>query len=113
MKKKLGIKVEDFNLLPIFKNVNFEMSGADIEAVLVRAKMQAAMEKRVIVTQEDLKQTIKDFIPPAYPYEIELQNLVAVLECRSKEMVPKRDQNMDRTKLASEIRELKQLLNMK
>mgnify|MGYP003304490626 CR=1 FL=1 len=38
------------------------MSGADIEAVLVRAKMQAAMEKRVIVTQEDLKQTIKDFI---------------------------------------------------
>ena len=113
MKKKLGIKVEDFNLLPIFKNVNFEMSGADIEAVLVRAKMQAAMEKRVIVTQEDLKQTIKDFIPPAYPYEIELQNLVAVLECTSKEMVPKRYQNMDRTKLASEIRELKQLLNMK
>ena len=113
MKKKLGIKVEDFNLLPIFKSVNFEMSGADIEAVLVRAKMQAAMEKRVIVTQEDLKQTIKDFIPPAYPYEIELQNLVAVLECTSKEMVPKRYQNMDRTKLASEIRELKQLLNMK
>ena len=23
MKKKLGIKVEDFNLLPIFKSVNF------------------------------------------------------------------------------------------
>jgi SpoVK/Ycf46/Vps4 family AAA+-type ATPase len=89
------------------------MSGADIEAVLVRAKMNAAMDNRVKVTQEDLKQTIKDFIPPVYPYEIELQNLVAILECTSKEMIPKRYQNMERAKLASEIRELKQLLNMK
>jgi SpoVK/Ycf46/Vps4 family AAA+-type ATPase len=113
MKHKLNIKVEDCNLTSLFKSVNFEMSGADIEAVLVRAKMNAAMDNRVKVTQEDLKQTIKDFIPPVYPYEIELQNLVAILECTSKEMIPKRYQNMERAKLASEIRELKQLLNMK
>ena len=113
MKHKLNIKVEDCNLASLFKSVNFEMSGADIEAVLVRAKMNAAMDNRVKVTQEDLKQTIKDFIPPVYPYEIELQNLVAILECTSKEMIPKRYQNMERAKLASEIRELKQLLNMK
>jgi hypothetical protein len=57
-----------------------------------------------------LEQTIQDFIPPTYPHEIELQNLVAVLECTSREMIPKRYQNMDRTKLASEIQSLKQLL---
>lgn len=110
MQRKLDIKVEKFPLQEIFKKVSFEMSGADIEAVLVRSKMEAAMDKRVIVTKKDLEQTIKDFIPPVYPYEIELQNLVAVLECTSREMVPKKYQNMDRTKLAAEIRELKQLL---
>ena len=113
MKKKLNIKVEDFNLTNIFKNMNFEISGADIEAILVRAKMKAAIDNRIIVKQEDLRETIKDFIPPVYPYEIELQNLVAILECTSKEMIPKRYQNMERAKLASEIRELKQLLNVK
>ena len=113
MKQKLHIKVEDFNVSTIFKSINFDISGADIEAILVRAKMNAAMDNRVKVTQEDLKQTIKDFIPPVYPYEIELQNLVAILECTSKEMIPKRYQNMERAKLASEIRELKQLLNIK
>lgn len=110
MQRKLDIKVEKFPLQEIFKKVSFEMSGADIEAVLVRSKMEAAMDRRVIVTKKDIEQTIKDFIPPVYPHEIELQNLVAVLECTSREMVPKKFQNMDRTKLASEIRELKQLL---
>ncbi|NLM00100.1 MAG: ATP-binding protein [Treponema sp.] len=110
LKKKLLIKVENFPLLGLFKKLNFEVSGADIEAILVRAKMVAAMDKRMVVTKKDLEQTIQDFIPPTYPHEIELQNLVAVLECTSREMIPKRYQNMDRTKLASEIQSLKQLL---
>ena len=42
--------------------------------------------------------------------EAELQNLVAVLECTSKEMVPKRFQSLDRTKLVRDIRELKSLI---
>jgi hypothetical protein len=49
-------------------------------------------------------------VPPAYPYEIELQNLVAVLECTSREMVPKRFQGLDRGKLVRDIQELKSLL---
>lgn len=51
-----------------------------------------------------------DFVPPAYPHEIELQNLVAVVECTSKEMVPRRLQNLNRTKLVKDIQELKSLL---
>ncbi len=49
-------------------------------------------------------------MPPAYPHEIELQNLVAVLECTSREMVPKRFQNLERDRLVSEIQQLKVLL---
>ena len=68
------------------------------------------MEGHAIVRKEDIDQTVRDFIPPTYPFEIELQNLVAILECTSREMIPKSYQNMDRTKLAAEIRDLKQLL---
>jgi hypothetical protein len=57
-----------------------------------------------------MEEVMGDFVPPAYPYEIEYQNLVAVLECTSKEMVPRRFQNMDRTKLIKDIRELKALM---
>lgn len=113
LQRKLDIKVNKFPLIDIFRKFQFEISGADIEAILVRAKMRASIENRVIVTKEDLEDTIKDFIPPAYPHEIELQNLVAVLECTSREMVPRRYQNMDRSKLATEIRQLQQLLGEK
>ncbi len=110
LQRKLDIKVNNFPLTDMMRRFPFEISGADIEAILVRAKMTATMDGRVIVSKEDLESTIRDFIPPSYPFEIELQNLEAVLECTSREMGPKKYQNMDRTKLASEIRELKQLL---
>lgn len=110
LQRKLDIKVKDFPLAEIFKSFKFEISGADIEAILVRAKMGATIDGRQIVTREDLEETIRDFIPPAYPHEIELQNLVAVLECTSREMVPARYQRLERSKLANDIRELKQLL---
>ncbi len=110
LQRKLDIKVKDFPLADAFKSFKFEVSGADIEAILVRAKMTATMGGRAIVTREDLDETIRDFIPPAYPYEIELQNLVAVLECTSREMVPAKYQKLERSKLAAEIRELKGLL---
>ncbi len=110
LQRKLDIKVRDFPVSDIFKLCKFEVSGADIESLLVRAKMTASIENRTIVTREDVEQTIRDFVPPSYPYEIELQNLVAVLECTSREMLPARYQKMERAKLAAEIRELKQLL---
>jgi len=68
------------------------------------------MDSRTFITREDMEETMADFVPPAYPHEIDLQNLVAVLECTSKEMVPKRFQNLDRGKLVRDIRELKELL---
>ncbi|HNQ97671.1 MAG TPA: AAA family ATPase, partial [Treponemataceae bacterium] len=110
LQRKLDIKVKDFPLADIFKSFKFEVSGSDIEAILVRSKMNATMDGHTIVTREDIDQTIRDFIPPAYPHEIELQNLVAVLECTSREMVPARYQKLERSKLAGEIQELKQLL---
>ncbi len=108
--RKLDISIRKFQIQDLLRKFKHEFSGADLEAVLIRAKLRAAMENRTFVTREDLDETMADFVPPAYPHEIELQNLVAVLECTSKEMVPKRFQNPDRTKLVKDIRELKELL---
>jgi hypothetical protein len=108
--RKLDLSIRKFPVSDLLKRFKHEFSGADLEAVLIRAKFKAAMEDRTFITKEDLEETMTDFVPPAYPYEIELQNLVAVLECTSREMVPKRFQNLDRAKLVRDIQELKSLL---
>jgi ATP-dependent 26S proteasome regulatory subunit len=108
--KKLELSIRKFSISELFKKFRYEFSGADLEAVLIRAKLRAAMADRSFVTREDMEEALGDFVPPAYPYEIELQNLVAVLECTSKEMVPRRFQNLDRTKLVKDIQELKSLI---
>ena len=53
---------------------------------------------------------MEDFVPAAYPHEVELQNLVAALECTSKEMIPKKFRNIPRAEMISTIQELKVLL---
>jgi ATP-dependent 26S proteasome regulatory subunit len=108
--RKLDLSIRQFSVSDLFKKFRHEFSGADLEAVLIRAKLRAAMNDRTFITREDMEEVMGDFVPPSYPHEIELQNLVAVLECTSKEMVPKRFQNPDRTKLVRDIQELKSLL---
>jgi ATP-dependent 26S proteasome regulatory subunit len=107
---KLGLRIQPVRIAEMFRRYHFDFSGADLESVLIRAKFLAAMNNHAMVTRNDLENTIRDFVPPSYPHEIELQNLVAVLECTSREMVPKRFQNLDRGKIVSDIRTLKTLL---
>jgi len=108
--RKLDLDIRNFSVADLLKKFNHEYSGADLEAVLIRAKRIAAMDDRIFVKREDMEEAMNDFLPASYPYEIELQNLVAVLECTSKEMIPKRFQNFNRTKIISNIQELKTLL---
>jgi AAA+ superfamily predicted ATPase len=82
------------------------LSGADIEAVLVRARMKSTLESKPAVDQSDLEAAIKDFIPPSYPTEIELQNLVAVQECTSKSLLPEKYRGVDRGEIIRRAAEL-------
>jgi hypothetical protein len=68
------------------------------------------MDDRVFVTREDMEEAMGDFVPAAYPHEVDLQNLVAIVECTSKEMIPKKFRDYTRTRLIREIQELKVLL---
>jgi AAA+ superfamily predicted ATPase len=87
-----------------------KMSGADIEAALVRAKLRAVSDKRDKVTSQDLKDTLADFMPPSYPIEVELQTLVAVAECTSRELLPESYRGRPRDEITQRIRQLKILL---
>jgi AAA+ superfamily predicted ATPase len=108
--RKLKLKVQNVDIVEMFRKYKFDFSGADLESILIRSKLLAAMNNHVIISGEDLDETIRDFNPPSYPHEIELQNLVAVLECTSREMIPKRFQNLERARLVAEIQQLKVLM---
>jgi SpoVK/Ycf46/Vps4 family AAA+-type ATPase len=89
-----------------------QMSGADLEAALVRAKARAVAAGRTQVLEEDLRATFADFIPPSYPLEVELQTLVAVQECTSRELLPEKYRHTDRSEVVRRVRELKSILEL-
>lgn len=103
MQKKTGTRVASEEAEKFFLANAGTLSGADTEALLVRARMKSALEGDAAVDVEDLKAAIEDFIPPSYPTEIELQNLVAVLECTSKSLLPEPYRTMDRGEILRRV----------
>ncbi|MCL2184428.1 MAG: AAA family ATPase [Treponema sp.] len=108
--RKLKLDIRNFSITDLFRKYDHEYSGADLEAVLVRAEHLAAIDDRVFIKKEDMEEAMSDFQPAAYPDEVELQTLVAALECTSKEMIPAKFKNMTRSKIISRIQELKVFL---
>ncbi len=84
-----------------------KLSGADIEALLVRAKFRALAQKRRTVTHADLEATLADFVPPSYPQEVELQTLAAIVECTSRELIPASYRDLPRDELTRRLALLK------
>ena len=111
MQKKTKVKVE----FPEFSKLTSSgtYSGADIEAILVRAKFRAVMEGREEVVTADVEHVVRDFIPPSYPLEVELQTLAAVQECTSRELLPEKYRKMDRGDVVRRVRELKTVMGLK
>jgi SpoVK/Ycf46/Vps4 family AAA+-type ATPase len=103
MQRKTGTKVASDDVDRYFLENTGTLSGADTEALLVRARMKSALEDKTVVEVDDLKAAIADFIPPSYPTEIELQTLVAVLECTSKSLLPEQYKQMDRGEIIRKV----------
>ncbi len=85
MQKKTGTKLPSQEAERFFLDHSGSLSGADVEAVLTRARMRAVLENNAAINLDDLKSALEDFIPPSYPTEIEMQNLAAVLECTGQQ----------------------------
>ncbi|HEX9705898.1 MAG TPA: AAA family ATPase [Gemmatimonadales bacterium] len=86
---RLGIRVApDVDAANLLSESPHPMSGADIEAVLVRASRRMATAGETELHAPRLRELIRDFRPPAYPLEIEYQRLIAALECTSRTLLP-------------------------
>ncbi|PYP86316.1 MAG: AAA family ATPase [Candidatus Angelobacter sp. Gp1-AA117] len=109
MMKKVGMPSFAGEMEEFFLSRSGSLSGADIEAVLIRSRMVSALKNKSVVETDDLKAALEDFIPPSYPTEIDLQNLVAVLECTSKCLLPEQYRDADRSELIRRMNELQML----
>ncbi|MCH8569204.1 MAG: AAA family ATPase [Balneolales bacterium] len=108
MKVKTGMKMTKDEIPALIRKGTHSWSGADMEAALTRARFRAlAKEGNDVVSPEILEETLLDFIPPTYPQEVELQTLLAVRECTSRELLPERFRKMDSAELNYRIEELK------
>jgi AAA+ superfamily predicted ATPase len=106
MQKKIGMPAFTPELENFFLARSGTLSGADIEAVLIRSELASRLQNKATVDTDDLKSALEDFIPPYYPTEIELQNLVAVLECTSKSLLPQKYRDAERSDLIRQLQTL-------
>jgi SpoVK/Ycf46/Vps4 family AAA+-type ATPase len=106
MQKKCGIQLPA-EVEQYFVEHSTGLSGADIEAVLTRTRMKGALRKSAVLTAEDIQAVLEDFVPPSYPSEIEWQNLVAVLECTSRSLLPERYRSINRSDLTERLNQLR------
>jgi SpoVK/Ycf46/Vps4 family AAA+-type ATPase len=106
MLKKTGMHLNSGDAESFFLEHSIGLSGADIEAVLIRARMKSVLENDTAIDVDDVKAALEDFIPPSYPTEIEMQNLAAVLECTSRSLLPVKYREMDRAEVARRAKEL-------
>ncbi|MDG1894702.1 MAG: ATP-binding protein [Fuerstiella sp.] len=60
---------------------HMELSGADIESVVLTARRVALLDGRSSVNSEDLEGALTEFIPSAQGLEKDMQEIAAVLEC--------------------------------
>ncbi|HET6567862.1 MAG TPA: AAA family ATPase, partial [Rhodothermales bacterium] len=108
MMRRVGIDLPMDQIPAALLNGERTFSGADMEALLTRAKFRAAANGGQ-VTPEVLEESVGDFIPPVYPLEVELQSLAAVLECTSRALLPEEYRTMDREALVRRVEALKAL----
>lgn len=112
MLKKSGMKTAVTSITEVVDDPS-GLSGSDIEAILARALLVADAQPDpdgTGVPVETLRHAFADFIPATSPLERELQILVAVQECTSREVLPPSYRDLDRTAVLARITELRRLL---
>jgi SpoVK/Ycf46/Vps4 family AAA+-type ATPase len=113
MLRKSGLKTSVQSMREVMEDPRSSgLSGADIEAILARAALASdAAGGDGAVTAETLREAFHDFIPATNQLEREFQILAGVQECTSREVLPERYRNMDRSAVQLRMNELKALLN--
>jgi ATPase family associated with various cellular activities (AAA) len=113
MVKKLGLRTPVTRISEVAGEAQLlGLSGSDLEAVLVRAALEAAAADAAEVSADHLRLAFADFIPPVNSLERELQVLYAVLESTSRELLPAAYRNLDRGAVQARVHEIRMDLRM-
>ena len=120
--QRTGARLDMGDIPDVLLNGDRPFSGADMEALFTRAKFRASAQRTgdaeapadaannaQSISRNILEEAVDDFIPPAYPEEVELQTLVAVLECTSRTLLPEKYRAMERADIIRRVQELKRL----
>ncbi len=111
MMKRTGINMPMSKIPEALLNGDRTFSGADMEALFTRAKFRAAAEDaNSKVTPAHIQAVVDDFIPPTYPLEVEMQSLVAVLECTNKALLPEEYRKQGRETIVQRVEALKRMI---
>jgi ATP-dependent 26S proteasome regulatory subunit len=111
MLKKSGLRTPATSIREVIDDPD-GLSGADIEAILARTLLVAEdTPEGPFASVDMLRDTFRDFIPATSQLERELQILVAVQECTSREVLPEQYREMDRGAVLVRVNELRALLN--
>jgi SpoVK/Ycf46/Vps4 family AAA+-type ATPase len=109
MAKKTGTKLGKDALTD--EAARHEFSGADVEAVVVRAKRRAYLADRTTVSAKDLKAELESFVPAIRGDEMELMEIAAVLESTNTAFLPERYRTRERKELHEKFNQLKRRLD--
>lgn len=113
MRKKLGIQTSVARLSEVTAPGQLTgLSGSDLEAVLVRAALEAAAGEHTEVSAEHLRLALADFIPAANSLEREMQILYAVLESTSRALLPAAYRDLDRAAIQARLHDIRRELRL-
>jgi SpoVK/Ycf46/Vps4 family AAA+-type ATPase len=103
----------DANAIPLELISKKSLSGADIEAVVVRAKRLFLLAETPREKEYYVQEALKDFISTTDSEEVKLQELAAVVECTERNFLPARYQEAVRTDIIREYNRLKTLIDFR
>jgi AAA+ superfamily predicted ATPase len=92
------------------------LSGADIESIVLSARRAAMTDGRTLIQRSDFEAALDSFIPSAQGLEKQMQELVAVLECTDRSFLPPDWQERvgapdGRVRLQERLIEIRQLID--
>jgi SpoVK/Ycf46/Vps4 family AAA+-type ATPase len=106
-KNKIEHEVKDW--APITHS-SLNLSGADIEGMLIRARRYARADGRKAVNHEDLEKVASEFTPARDEMAVEYQTLVAAREATSRDMIPEEYRHLTPVELSKRIEELRMFI---
>jgi len=110
-KNDVAIDIEDITL----DERHQELSGADIESVVLTARRIALVDNRTTVTKDDIEHSLKEFVPSAQRLEKDMQEIAAVLECTQMDFLNAEwrealESNAGRSQLQQQLTKMRHLV---